>query len=65
MLMTKSESYNGYQNSKYYLIGEPVKLDKINKIFKKIKKELSYSSDKNIFLTKNQILSEIKESLKK
>ena len=65
MLMAESESYNGYQNSKYYLIGEPVKLDKIKKNFKKIKNELSYSSDKNLFLTKKQILSEIKEILKK
>ena len=61
-LMTEPECYNGYQNNKYFLIGEPVKLDKIKKKFKKINKEFSYTSDKNLFLTKKKILSEIKKS---
>ena len=63
-LITTSESYKSYENKKYYLIGDPVKLDKINKHFKKIKKKFSYSSDKNLFLTKKQISEEIKELFK-
>ena len=64
-LITTSESYNSYENKEYYLIGGSVKLDKIKKNFKKIKNKFSYSSDKNLFLTKKQISSEIKELLKK
>lgn len=64
-LITTTESYNSYENKEYYLIGDPVKLDKIKKNFKKIRNIFSYSSDENLFLTKKQISSEIKELLKK
>ena len=63
-LITKTESYNSYENKKYYLIGDPVRLDQIKKNFKKIKNIFSYSSDKNLFLTKKQISSEIEELFK-
>jgi len=64
-LITISESYNSYENKKYYLIGDPVNLGKIKKNFNKIKNQFSYSSDKNYFLTKKQISIEIKDLLKK
>ena len=64
-LITHSESYKSYENKKYYLIGDPVRLDKIKKNFRRIKKQFSYSSDRNVFLTKKQISSEIKELFEK
>jgi UDP-N-acetylglucosamine 4,6-dehydratase len=62
-LMTESESFNGYENNRFYLIGDPVDLKKIKKKFNKIKKPLEYVSNKNSFLSKNQIFKEIKNIL--
>ena len=64
-LITHSESYMSYENKKYYLIGNPVRLDVIKKNFRKVKKQFSYSSERNLFLTKKQISSEIKDLFKK
>ena len=64
-LITHSESYMSHENKKYYLIGNPVRLDVIKKNFRKVKKQFSYSSERNLFLTKKQISSEIKDLFKK
>ena len=64
-LITQSESYKSYENKKYYLIGNPVRPDSIKKNFRKVKKQFSYSSDRNLFLTKKQISNEIKDLFKK